>query len=84
MIELHSEVKDIITGFKGIVTGKTTWANGCVRYAIQGKMDKDGKVPDLQWADEQDVIEIKEPVKKKKLNLGGPQGDPSRNADPKR
>ena len=85
MIELGSEVKDTITGFKGIATGVTRWANGCIRYAIQGKIDKDGKIPDLHWADEQDVVETKKPAKKVlKEKSGGPRPNPQRNADPQR
>ncbi len=85
MIELGSEVKDIVTGLKGIATGRTIWSNGCVRYAVQGKVDKDGKVPDLYWVDEEDIVEIKKPVKKLlKEKMGGPRPNPQRNVDPQR
>ena len=35
-------VKDIITGFTGVVTAKTVWLNGCIRYGVQSRELKDG------------------------------------------
>jgi hypothetical protein len=36
-------VKDTITGFQGVVIGRTDWLNGCVRMVVQPKELKDGK-----------------------------------------
>ena len=30
MFKMRDEVTDIITGFTGIVVGKTEWLNGCI------------------------------------------------------
>lgn len=47
-----------VTGFEGIATAVTTWANGCVRYGLQGKaFTKDGeqKVPDNTYFDQEQL-----------------------------
>ena len=31
---------------------RSEYLNGCMRYAVQGKVDKDGKVPDSVYFDE--------------------------------
>lgn len=51
-ISLGDQVKDKVTGFKGIVTATTLFLNGCVRCAVQPPMGKDGKIPDSQYFDE--------------------------------
>ena len=50
------EVTDIITGFTGIVVGKTEWLNGCIRYGIQSKTLKDGLPVDIQWFDSPQLV----------------------------
>ncbi len=42
MIRLGSRAKDKISGFEGIVTGRTEWLTGCDRYLLEGP-HKDGK-----------------------------------------
>jgi hypothetical protein len=42
-IELGDEVQDLITGIKGIATGRTTWLTGCDHIQIQPQgSNKDG------------------------------------------
>ncbi|MDD5358234.1 MAG: hypothetical protein PHX80_03755 [Candidatus Nanoarchaeia archaeon] len=50
--ELGQEVKDIITGFSGIITGRCEYLTGCNHYAIQSRTLKDGKPADYEWLDE--------------------------------
>ena len=45
-------LKDKITGFEGIATSKHIYLTGCAQYALQQKIDKDGKIPDLKYFDE--------------------------------
>ena len=47
---LGKQVKDKITGFEGIVVGKTTYLFGCNVYGIAPPA-KDGKVNDTSWFD---------------------------------
>ncbi len=51
-IELGDEVKDIVTGFRGIITAKYIYLNGCIRFSIQPEVDKDGKLPTYETFDE--------------------------------
>ena len=84
-VELGIEVKDKVTGFKGITIARTEWLNGCARIGVQAKMKKDGTVPDSQWFDEPQL----DIINKNKIKLngekkppGGPQPTPKRSTDP--
>lgn len=39
-IALGSEVEDITTGFRGIVTNRTEYMNGCIQYFVEPPVDK--------------------------------------------
>ncbi len=54
-INLRSKVRCTITNYEGVVVARDEWTNGCRRYGVQAPMDKEGKVPDLRWIDEQDL-----------------------------
>jgi len=47
MIDPGSRVRDTVTGFEGIATGRTVWMNGCVRISIEPTELKDGKPMDI-------------------------------------
>jgi len=79
MIKLGQMVTDPITGFSGIAVSKTEWLYGCTRFGLQGKLNEDGTVPDLQWFDELQ-LESKPPD----VKIGGPTATPRRAADPMR
>ena len=49
-------VKDQISGFTGVVTAKTEWLNGCVRYGVQSRKLNDGEPLAAQWFDEDDLL----------------------------
>lgn len=55
MIEIGSEVQDVITGFKGIVTGRVEYITGCNQVLVAPKAAKDGSMRDSTWIDEQRV-----------------------------
>ncbi len=82
MIELGNKVRDTVTGFTGIVVGKTIWMYGCERFAVQSDKLHDNKPVDEHWFDDQrlEVLEITEPVVSPSsvATSGGPQRDPSR------
>lgn len=55
-IELGCTVRDRISGFKGLVTGRAEFLTGCNRVQVAPReLDKDGKVQDDRWFDEQTV-----------------------------
>lgn len=92
MIELGIRVKDVVTGFEGVVIGRTEWLTGCRTYGLQGEM-RDGEVPEARWIDEVRLDLISDstlrlpgvssgPVEVASLK-GGPQPTPSRDLAPK-
>ena len=81
-IKLGNRVKDSITGFSGIVTGRNEWLYGCEQVLIQPDKLKDGAPVKADWFDEQRVILLsaKKPpgAKKSKVVTGGPQRGPDK------
>ena len=78
MIKLGQEAKDKVTGFKGIIIGRSSWITGCDQYCLIMKI-KAGNLPeDGQWFDE-GRIEITGngilPKEVKTEKNGGPRQD---------
>lgn len=95
IIRLGSEVKDTLTGFRGIAVCRTTWLHGCARIGIQPQETKDGKVLEIEHLDEPRIKVIKEPEegafgmpteddRASGRVTGGPQKDEGRFNIPKR
>lgn len=61
-IALGSMVKSNISGFSGMVTSRSEHINGCNRYWVAPKCDKDGKLPEGAWLDEQELVVTKKPT----------------------
>jgi len=74
-IPLGSKVKDNVTGLTGIVTGRTEYINGCVQYIVKPPMGKNGKVPDAEYVDEEQLSILGKGVSVKTTPSGGPQSD---------
>lgn len=55
---LGEKVKDQISGFTGIVTGKAEYITGCVQYLIQPQSEEND-YKEAQWIDEHRLIIIK-------------------------
>ncbi len=72
--DFGDEVKDTITGYKGIVVAITHYMTGCTHISMQAKMGKDGKVPEWESVDDQRLVLVKAAKKAKaeKPFLGGP------------
>lgn len=51
-IELGSKVKDLVSGYTGTVVNRVQYLNRCIQYGVQGKMSKEGKLPDTHYFDE--------------------------------
>jgi hypothetical protein len=47
------EYRDIITGFKGICTGKVVYITGCDQALISPEAKEDGTLPEAHWIDVQ-------------------------------
>lgn len=50
-VRMGVEVKDRVTGLRGIITGKTEYINGCIQWLVKPPVDKDGKLVDGCWID---------------------------------
>lgn len=79
---LGDVLRDKVTGFAGVVMARSDYFTGCRHYALQAqKVNKDGKVPDWEWLDEQrlekasgKVVSFATPAKTKRS--GGPSQNP--------
>jgi hypothetical protein len=83
-INMGDVVRDSISGFEGTVISRIEYINGCVQFAVQPKIDKDGKLPDAQYFDMQRLERISVPTAKvtefTRQSVGGPQREqPSAN-----
>lgn len=62
-MQIGDRVKDRINSFTGIITGTTEYINGCRQHMLKPeRLDKDGKVQDAFWIDEQHLILVDEQV----------------------
>lgn len=57
-IELGDMVKCSITGFSGRVTARCDYLHANTTYAVQSRVDKDGKFIEAQWFDGAQLILI--------------------------
>jgi len=69
---LGDEVKDLITGFSGIVYSRTQWIHNCNTYGIKSKTLKDNKPMDNEFFDEPQLQIIAEKQIKEDRETGGP------------
>lgn len=88
-INLGDKVKDSISGFSGIVTGRFLYLNGCVRINVDpDHLDKDGKSLDGHVFDENQLelmqAKVHEPFAAASAGPGGPRPDPAMRSVPQR
>lgn len=72
---LGDEARDIVTGFKGIVTILTWYFNGCTKYTLSEKYRADAKDPlAVEFSMLEARVEVTKPVAKPvtKAKTGGP------------
>lgn len=73
-IKLGDEVRDQVTGFIGIVVCRYEYLNGCDRFSLQPKVDKDGILPAPETFDEPQLkAVVKKKVKQGSKLTGGPE-----------
>ncbi len=83
MIPLGLQVKDLITGMKGVAVARTEWLYGCARIGVEHEViPKNGKPREMEWFDEQRVtalrkvgLEAAKPREPKPLPLGSKAKD---------
>jgi len=65
--ELNEIVKDIVTGFTGVILGRTEYSTGCIQYGVQAmKLTKEGVLPKWEWFDETRLQHINKSISFKK------------------
>jgi hypothetical protein len=70
---LGDKVKDSITGFAGIATGRFAFLSGCLRIEVTPENLQDGKVVEPHVFDEQRLV-----GRASKTKVGGPlEGPPA-------
>jgi hypothetical protein len=73
------EVKEIITGFKGIVVARYSYMNGCVRYELKPRALKEGLPQEGKVYDQEQLTLVKAGVVKIVAHpTGGPRPTPTR------
>lgn len=50
-MNLGDKVRDIITGFEGIVMGECRYLTGCEQRLVMPQEMRDGKYPESTWLD---------------------------------
>ena len=78
LFENGQTVKEVVTGFTGVIMGRTDYLTGCNRYGVMPvKLSKEGKRAEWEWLDET-VLELVAGAKKivikesPALKTGGP------------
>jgi hypothetical protein len=51
-VEIGSAVFDVVTGFKGVVTGRAEYITGCAQVLVQPKVKASGDHVEGRWLDE--------------------------------
>jgi hypothetical protein len=77
-------VKDVITGYSGIVIAEHTYLNGCKRVTVQPEKLADGKLQDAQTFDVEQLSVVKPKVHSLLAPTGGPEKTPARASIPPR
>jgi len=71
---LGKEAKDKVTGFKGVITGRSDFIAGCRQYCLTPPMKDDGKLADAHWFDEERIEVVGDGVAIAAVKTGGPVG----------
>ena len=67
---LGEEVKDKITGFRGVVMARSEYHTGCNTYGLLSKtLTKDAKPAEWEWIDERLLTSFRNPAEPKAKNV---------------
>jgi len=63
MIQLGQKVKDRLTGFEGIASGRCEYLTGCAQVLVQPSVDSKGTWVESRWLDDPRlVVIVDEPI----------------------
>ena len=84
-IELGCKVKDVVTGYTGIVTAQCIYLNGCVQYQVENAKKKGEEIQE-RWIDAQRLkvvsggkVIIEKLISEKKSVKNALNPDPAKN-----
>jgi hypothetical protein len=78
-IRLGMKVRDVVTGFEGIVIARCEYLNGCLQYGVAPKQKKgETTMPDSIYIDFQRLEVVGDGVAPKDSRTGGTQRDAPR------
>ena len=80
-IELGDKVKNIITGFEGVVTGDCQYLHGCRQFLVVPKISKNGEHRGSHWFDAPNLKVLKKAVVKTTDPTWGPAINPPPTGD---
>ena len=83
-LKLGITARDTVSDFVGVVISRHEYFNGCVRFGLQPKIDKDGKLPDSQVFEAQQLVLVAATKHNSDKKLGGPHIEPTRPTIPRR
>lgn len=72
--ELGKKAKDRVTGFTGVITGRSDFIAGCRQYCLAPPINAEGKIVDSHWFDEERIDIIGDGVSLTATKTGGPTG----------
>ena len=80
IVHLGDNVRDTVTGLRGIVIGVVEYLYGCRRLVVQPLVDKDGKYVEAVYVDEPQVVvlqqvKVKASAKQRKQRPSGPRDE---------
>ncbi len=82
MIEMGDTGKDIVSGFKGIMTSRQIHLSGCDHVYLQPPIKKDGSPQKGEWFDETVVEVVKKAPKNIREKLDGAKEKPETRGGP--
>jgi hypothetical protein len=83
-MKLGDTLRDTISTFTGVATGKHEYLNGCVRFSVTPQVLHDGKPIESQVFDVEQLELVKAAEPRKVTPSGGPHKEPSRPSAPPR
>ncbi len=83
-MKLGDELKDTVTGFKGVAVSHHRYLNGCERFTLQPRELKDGKPVEPHTFDIEQLELYLAAPERTVTPSGGPHDEPSRPSIPSR
>lgn len=53
-----TKVRDVVTGFTGVITARVEYLTGCNQCAVQPPVNDKGEIPDGRYIDEDRLVAV--------------------------